>query len=143
MKLEHRGPAEKEKEKLEEHEEQLMKTPEPPGPSFPITEPSVQMVRSDGGREERWPLAKAVRRRGGSEREQGRLRETDTEKEGGDQGGNGGVRTRGSRGEDGGGVRGWDWQKNRQDEDRTRFLTEREAREEIGKEEGKRRARSK
>ena len=98
MKLEHRGPAGKEKEKLEEQEEQLMKTPEPPGPRVPMTEPSVQMVRSVGGREERWPLAKADRRRGGSEREQGRLRERDTEKEGEDQGGKGGVRTRGSRG---------------------------------------------
>ena len=82
VKLEHRSPAGKEKEKLEEHEEQLMKTPEPPGPSFPMTEPSVQMVRSDGGREERWPLANVERRRGGSEREQGRLSERDTEKEG-------------------------------------------------------------
>ena len=83
-----------------------MKMPEPPGPNSPRTEPSVQMVRSEGGREETKELAKPERTRGGSEREQGIGRDRDTEKVGGFQGGKGGQRTSGSRGELRAGVSG-------------------------------------
>ena len=120
-----------------------MKTPDPPGPRRPMTEPSVQMVRSVGGREEAKDLARPERTRGGSERWQGMGRDRETERTGGSQGGKGGQRTKLSRGELRGGVRAWLKLKNRQDEDRTRFLTGSLAREERGKLEGRRRARSK
>ena len=105
-KLEQCAPAGKEKENVEEQEEQEMNTPEPPGPKVPRTDPSVQMVRSAWGSEERWLVAKVERTTGGSVRLQGRERDRETLKVGGDHGGKGGQRRRGSRGEDGGGVRG-------------------------------------
>ena len=77
----------------------MMKTPEPPGPSFPITDPSVQMVRSALGSEERWSLAQKDRRVRGSDWEHGRDKERETENAGWDQGGKGGEGIRGSRGE--------------------------------------------
>ena len=75
-----------------------MKMPDPPRPKRPRMEPSVQMVRSAGGREETKDLARPERIRGGSEREQGIGRERDTKKEGESQGGKGGHNTKLSRG---------------------------------------------
>ena len=141
-KLEHTPPAEKDKEEELQQEVHSMKMPDPPGPKHPRTEPSVQMVRSQGGREETKDLARPERIRGGSERWQGMGRERETEKAGGSHGGKGGQRKKLSRREGRGGVRGWLKQKKRQEEDRTRFLTWSLAREERGKLEGRRRARS-
>ena len=83
-----------------------MKTPAPPELKRPRTEPSVQMVRSALGSEDRWPLAKEDRRDGGSDLLQGMDRLRDTVKAGGDQGANGGLETRGSRGAKRGGHSG-------------------------------------
>ena len=77
---------------MEEHEEQVMNTPEPPEPNFPKTEPSVQMVKSALGREERWSRTKAVRRGRGSDREHGEDKARDTENEGGTREGREGRR---------------------------------------------------
>ena len=100
-----------------------MNISEPPEPSCPMTDPSVQMVRSALGREERWSLVTAERRESGSEREQGEDRDRETENEGRDHGGNGGQETKGSREEDGGGVSELEEQKKRQEEERMRLGT--------------------
>ena len=71
----------------------------------------------------------------------GRVRET--VKRGASQGGKGGQRKKLSRGDSGGGVRGWLKLKKRQEEDRTRFLTGSLAKADRGKLEGRRSARSK
>ena len=105
--------------------EHSIKMPEPPGPKRPRTEPSVQMVRSVGEREETKDLARPERIRGGSEREQGIGRERETEKRGGSHGGKGGQRKKDSRGELRAGVRGWVAQRYRQEEERTRLRTRR------------------
>ena len=110
-KLEHTAPAENEREKEDWQEEHSMKMPEPPGPKTRGTEPSVQMVRSQGDKEERKELANPDRTTKGSERWQGSGSERDTEKEGGSQGGKGGQRTNFSRGEQRSGVRGCEEQR--------------------------------
>ena len=56
-KLEHTGPAEKERVASMPQKEQLARTPEPPLPKSKGTEPSVQSTRSRGGRESRWARA--------------------------------------------------------------------------------------
>ena len=67
-KLEQTAPTEKEKEKELLQEAHSVRKPEPPGPRRPRRDPSVQMVRSEGGREETKDLARPDRMRGGSER---------------------------------------------------------------------------
>ena len=81
-KLEHTGPAEKERVASVPQREQLARTPEPPLPKGKGTEPSVQSTRSCGGRESRWARASPWRERGGSEREHGEERVDSTVKEG-------------------------------------------------------------
>ena len=68
-KLEHTGPAEKERVVSMPQREQLTRTPEPPLPKGKGTELSVQRTRSWGERESRWVRAAPWRETGGSERE--------------------------------------------------------------------------
>ena len=70
-KLEHTGPAEKERVASVLQREQLASTPKPPLPKGKETEPSVESTRSWGKRESRWARAKPWQERGGSEREHG------------------------------------------------------------------------
>ena len=56
-KLEHTGPAETESVVSVPQREQLESTPEPSLPRGKGTEPSVQSIRSRGGRESRWARA--------------------------------------------------------------------------------------
>ena len=81
-KLEHTGPAEKERLASVPQREQLARTAEPPLPKEKGTEPSVQSTRSCGGRESRWARAASKRERGGSEREHGEERVDSTVNEG-------------------------------------------------------------
>ena len=73
-KLEHTGPAKKERVASKPQREQLANRPEPPLPKRKGTEPSVQSTRSREGRESRWTRAAPWRERGGSEREHGEER---------------------------------------------------------------------
>ena len=70
-KLEHTGPAEKERVASVPQREQLARTPAPPLPKKKGTKRSVQSNRSWGERESRWATAAPWRERGGSEREHG------------------------------------------------------------------------
>ena len=67
-KLEHNGPAKKERVALVPQRKQLASTPEPP---FPVIKKNrvVQRIRLRGGRESRWPNAAFWQVRGRSERE--------------------------------------------------------------------------
>ena len=98
-KLEHTGPAEKERVASVPQREQLTKTPELPLPKGKGTEPSVQSTRSRRERESRWARAAPWRERGGSEREHGEEKVDSTMKEGRFQGGQGGQARRASLGE--------------------------------------------
>lgn len=144
LKLEEHWLPRKRKVKEVEQEEQRTKAAPPPGPNAPSTEPSVQMVRSAGGREERWETAAKRRRNGGSERAHGCWpRERETSMVGTSEGENGGQRTKVSLCADGGGVRGWEKQKSRQEDLFNLLLTGSEAKEARGKDEaGRRSARS-
>ena len=81
-KLEHTGPAEKERVASVPQREQLPTTPEPPLSKGKETEPSVHSTRSRGGRESRWVRAAPWRERGKSEREHGVERVDSTVNEG-------------------------------------------------------------
>ena len=94
MKLEQQGPTGKERENEEEHEEQTMNIPEPPEPKGVRTDPSVQMVRSDGGREDKWRRAGKEWTGEGSVRRQGDTRERHKETAGKLQGPKGGQTIR-------------------------------------------------
>ena len=99
-KLEHTGPAEKERVASLPQREQMARTPEPPLPKGKGTEPSVQSTvvcpDQEGGRESRWARAAPWRERGGSEREHGEERVNSTVNEGRFQGGKGGQERRAS-----------------------------------------------
>ena len=56
-KLEHTGPAKKERVASVPQREQLARTPEPPLPKTKGTEPSVQSTRSWGREKSRWARA--------------------------------------------------------------------------------------
>ena len=60
-KLEHTGPAEKERVASVPQREQLARTPEPPLPKGKGTELSVQSTRSSGGRKSRWARERGIR----------------------------------------------------------------------------------
>ena len=62
-KLEHTGPAEKERVALVPQRKQLASTPEPPLPKGKGTEPSVQSTKSLERRESRWARAASWRER--------------------------------------------------------------------------------
>ena len=64
-KLEHTGPAEKERVASVPQREQLARTPEPPLSKRKGIEPSVQSTTSRGGRESRLARAAPWRERGG------------------------------------------------------------------------------
>ena len=69
VKLEHIGPAEREKVASVSQREQLASLPELLLPKGKGIEPSDQSTRSRGGRESRWVRAAPRRERGRSERE--------------------------------------------------------------------------
>ena len=81
-KLEHTGPAEKERVASVPQRQQLASMPEPPLPKGKGTESSVQSTRSSGGRESRWARAAPWQERGESEREHKEERVDSTMKEG-------------------------------------------------------------
>ena len=98
-KLEHFGPAKKERVASVPQKEQLARTPEPPLPKGKRTEPSVQSTKSRGGRESRWARAAPWQERGGSEQEHEEERAKSTVKEGRFQGEKEGQARRASNGE--------------------------------------------
>ena len=67
---EHWLPRKRWEEEVEQVEQRRIAAP-PPGPKAPKTEPSVQTVRSAGGRESRWEEATRQRTRAESVRAQG------------------------------------------------------------------------
>ena len=89
-KLEHTGPAEKERVASIPQKEQLASTPEP------RTEPSVQSIKSRGKRESTRARVARWREKGGSEREHEEERVDSTVKESRFQGGKGGQAKRAS-----------------------------------------------
>ena len=94
-KLEHTGPAEKERVTSVPQKEQLASTPEPPLPKRKGTEPSVQSTRS-WGRRVKQSESRTLTRERGSEREHGEERMNSTVNEGRLQGGEGGQAKRAS-----------------------------------------------
>ena len=141
-KLEHTGPAEKERVASVPQREQLAKIPEPPLPKGKETEPSVQSTKSCGGRESRWARAAPWREREGSEREHGEERVDSTVNEGRFQEGKGGQAKRASLEQVEGSMSGWVDAKARQDDLQSLGFTPNLTKPEIGKEVGRRRARS-
>ena len=81
-KLEHTGPAEKERVASVPQREQLASTPEPPLPKGKGTELSLQSTRSRRGRESKWARAAPWQERGESEQEHRKERVDSTMKEG-------------------------------------------------------------
>ena len=88
-KLEHTGPAEKDRVASVPQREQLAITPESLLPRGEGTELSVLSTRSYGGRKKRWARAAPWRERGGSEREYEEKRVDFTVRKGRFQGGKG------------------------------------------------------
>ena len=106
-KLEHTGPAEKERIASVPQREQLANTPEPSLPKGKGTKLSAQSTRSWGRRESRWARAAPWRDRGASEREHGEDRVNSMVKKGGFQRRERGQARRASLGEVEGIMSGW------------------------------------
>ena len=95
-KLEHTGPAEKERVASVPQREQFARTPEPPLPKGKGTEPSIQSTRPWGEERVKVGESHTLASERGSEREHGVERVDSTIKEGRFQGGNGGQARRAS-----------------------------------------------